>query len=82
MTKLGGWVGYVARTSRLDFGLDTDPDPVYQWDTKRKLFTLAQVCARPSAVIISHEIQYKDGFFSRLTSHSPCPSSSTFSMIA
>ena len=37
------WVG--ARTSGFDFGLGLDPDPTYQWDTKRKLFSLADVCA-------------------------------------
>ena len=28
-----------------------DPDPTRQWDTKRKLFSLAEVRALPSAVL-------------------------------
>ena len=29
-----------------------DSDPADQWDTKRKLFILAEVCAPPSAVLV------------------------------
>ena len=50
MTKLGGWVGLVTRRSGLDDGSRLDPDPASQRDTKRKLFSLAKVCALPSAV--------------------------------
>ena len=38
----------MTRTSGLDFG----SDPAHQWDTKRKLFSLAEVDAPPSAVIV------------------------------
>ena len=38
-------------TSRFDFGSGLDPDPAYQWDTKRQLFSLAEVHALPSAVL-------------------------------
>ena len=29
-----------------------EADPSYQWDRQRKLFSLAEVCAPPSAVIV------------------------------
>ena len=51
MTKLGEWVRLVTRTSRLDFE-GPDADPAYQWDTKCKLFSLAVVCALPSADLV------------------------------
>ena len=38
------------RTNGFYFGYDWDADPAYQWDIKCKLFSLAEVCARPSAV--------------------------------
>jgi len=42
----------VTRTRRFDFGSGPDGDPAYQWDSKRKLLSLAEVCALPSAVLI------------------------------
>jgi len=42
----------VKRTSQLDFGLGHDADSAYQWDTKRKLVGLAEVCAPPSAFLV------------------------------
>uniref|UniRef100_A0A8C4N8E9 Mediator of RNA polymerase II transcription subunit 11 n=1 Tax=Eptatretus burgeri TaxID=7764 RepID=A0A8C4N8E9_EPTBU len=39
----------VNRTSQLDFGVGPDADPAYKWDTKRKLLSLLEVCALPSA---------------------------------
>ena len=50
MTKLGGRVASVTRTSRFDFESGPDPDLTCQWDTERKLFSLAEVRAPPSAV--------------------------------
>jgi len=52
MTKLDGCVGYVMRTSRVDFrsGLDVDPDD--QRDMKRKPLGLMEVCAPPSAILL------------------------------
>ena len=50
-TKLDGH-GCMTRTNRFDFGEDPDPDLAYQWDTKCKLFSLAEVCALPSAVLV------------------------------
>ena len=50
MTKLGGRVGEVTRTSQFNFGSGADADAPYEWDTKRKQFSLAKVCALPSAV--------------------------------
>ena len=44
---MSGWVGSVTRTSRLDCG----SDPAHQWDIKCELFSLAEVCALPSAVL-------------------------------
>ena len=38
-------VGEVTRTSRFDFGSGPDPDLAYQWNTKGKLFSLAEVCS-------------------------------------
>jgi len=52
MPKLGGWIGEVTRMSRFDFGSGLDPDPASQWDAKRKLFSLVEVCAPPSAVLV------------------------------
>ena len=42
-----GWVS-VTRTSRFDFGSGPHPDPGYQWDTKRNLLFLSEVCTPPS----------------------------------
>ena len=39
-------------TSQFDFGSGPDPDLAYKWDTKRKLFSLAEACALPSAVLV------------------------------
>ena len=36
------------RTSGLDFG----SDPAHQWDTKRELFHLAEVCAPLSVILL------------------------------
>ena len=38
-------------TRRFDFGKGPDPDPTFQWDTKRKLFSLVKVCDPQSAVL-------------------------------
>ena len=46
----------MTRTRRLDFGSGPDPDPAYQWDTKRKLFSLVEVCVLRSAVPVYIEI--------------------------
>ena len=43
-------------TSRFDFGSSPNPDPAYQWDTKRKLIRLAEVCAPLSAVLVPNFI--------------------------
>jgi len=53
MTKLGGWVWYVTRRSRLDFGSGSDPDPASSWDTKRKLLSLAEICAQANAILVA-----------------------------
>ena len=50
MPKLGGWIVLGNRISRLHFGSALGADLTYQWNTKRKLFSLAEVCALPSAV--------------------------------
>ena len=39
LTKPGGRIGSVTRTSRLDFGSSPEADLAYQWATKRKLFS-------------------------------------------
>ena len=36
----------------VDFGSGPDADPAYWWHTLRELFSLADVCALPSAVLI------------------------------
>ena len=51
----------MTRTSRLDFVLDPDAFLAYQWDTKRKLFSLAEVCAPPSAVPIVYSAETHRG---------------------
>ena len=56
MTKLGEWVGLVARTSRFDFCWGPDQHPAYQWGTKCKLFSLVELCTLPSAVLIAFVI--------------------------
>ena len=53
MTNLGGWVGSEIRISWLEFVVRPDADLAYQWDTKRKLFSLAEVCTPPSTVLVS-----------------------------
>ena len=40
-------------TSRLDFGSGTAADLAHQWDTKRKLFRLLEVCTLPSAILVT-----------------------------
>ena len=40
-------------TSSLDFVLGPNADQAYQWDTKRKLFSLVEVWALPSAVLVA-----------------------------
>ena len=47
-----GKVGSATRMNWFDFGEDPDPDLAYQWDTKVKLFSLAEVCTLPSAVLV------------------------------
>ena len=41
-------------TSQFDFGSGPDPDPANQWDTKRKLSSLAEVCDLPSIGRVIH----------------------------
>ena len=43
----------MTRTSRLDFGSGQDADITYSWNTKRKLFSLAEVCTLPSAITVT-----------------------------
>ena len=43
----------MTRTIRLGFGEGPDPDPAYQWDTKRKVFSLAEVCTPPSVIVVT-----------------------------
>ena len=45
----------VTRTRGLDFGSGPDADPACQWDQKRKLFCLAEVCALPRAILVLFE---------------------------
>ena len=33
-----------------------DKEPAYQWDTKRKLFSLAEVCTPPSAITVKNRL--------------------------
>ena len=44
----------MTRTRRFEFGSGQDPDPADQWDPKHKLFSLAELCALPSAVLDLH----------------------------
>ena len=46
------------RTNRLEFGEGPDQDPAYQWDTKCKLFSLVEVCALPSVVLVGYEVDF------------------------
>ena len=50
--KLGRSVGSVMRTNRLNFSSGPDADPAHQWDTKRKLIILADVCTLLSARLV------------------------------
>ena len=47
----------MTRTSLFNFGSGPDTDSAYQWDRKRKLFSLAEICALPSAVLVDNEIR-------------------------
>ena len=51
MAKVDGCVGKVTTTSQFDSGSGPNPNPAYQWDTKRKLFSLAEVCTLPSETL-------------------------------
>ena len=46
----------MTRTNKLDFGSGSDADLVYHWVTKRKLFSQAEACALPSAVLVFIDI--------------------------
>ena len=50
--KLGGHFGCATRSNCFDFGSGPNPDPANQWDIKRKLCSLAEVCALLSAVLV------------------------------
>ena len=39
-------------TSRLNSSSGPNPDMAYQWDTERKLISLAEVCALLSAFVV------------------------------
>ena len=43
--------GSVTKISRFDYSSGPDPDPAYQCNTKRQLFSLVEVCALSSAVL-------------------------------
>ena len=43
----------VTSTGGLDFGSGPDAGPAHQCYPKRKLFSLAEVCTPPSAVVVS-----------------------------
>ena len=51
----------MTRTSQLDFGSGPDADPAYQWDRQRKLFSLAEGCTPPRAVLLCIAIDIKFG---------------------
>ena len=59
----------MTRTNRLDFGSVLDPDPADQWDTKRKLFRLAEVRALPRGVLVLNASEH----FVTMPWSSSCP---------
>ena len=72
MTKLGGWVGYVTRTSQFDFGSGLDPDTTFQWDTRHKLFNLVEVCTLHVPFWLLQEIKRSVTSKYHKTPHLPC----------
>ena len=68
----------MTRTSWLDFCYVPNSDPAFQWDTEHKLFSLADVCTPPSAVLVfvlKYTISSKDraGAISRKGTYRMCP---------
>ena len=47
------------KNSRFGFGAGPDPDPAYQWDTKRKLLSPAVVRALPGAILVTFTAKKK-----------------------
>ena len=45
------WMSWLGDNNKPSSG--PDPDLAHQWDTKRKLFSLVEVCPLPSAVLVS-----------------------------
>ena len=52
----------MTRINKFEFGSSPDPEPAYQWDTKRKLFSVEEVCAPPSAVLITFATEGEGGY--------------------
>ena len=52
MTKLGGWLSSSQEQVNSIVGVGPEPDTAYRWETKHKLFSLAEVCALPNAVLV------------------------------
>ena len=66
--KFDGQVGCMTRMNGLNFGEDPDADLAYQWDTKHKVFSQAEVRATLSAVLVSPSpMQRKRGLCNRLS---------------
>ena len=59
MPKRGVRVGWVTRTGQCGFDSGADPDQPCQWDTKRKLFSLVEVYALLSDVLVNPIITEK-----------------------
>ena len=47
------WVSWLGeKISQLNFSSGPNPDPAYQWDTKRKLISMVEVYSSLSALLV------------------------------
>ena len=56
------WVSDTNKPIRFESGSDSDTDPAYQWDTKRKLFSLVEVYTLLSAVLVTSTTEGEGGY--------------------
>ena len=73
MTRQGGCVGEATRTSSFDFDSGLDPDPDFRCNTKRKLFSIAEVRTPPSTILFCFVSPKRNKQYTYNSSHSSPP---------